>query len=112
METYYNPADLAKFSADGVGAASPELWDKYMNYYGSVFQDGALTAREKALIALAVASAVQCPYCIDAYTNNLLSQGCDDAEIMEAIHVANANRGGASLVHGVQAVNIIQKNEL
>ena len=112
MDTYYNPADLAKFSDTGVGSAAPELWEKYMGYYGSVFADGALTAREKALIALGVASAVQCPYCIDAYTNSLLEKGCDADEIMEAIHVANAIRGGASLVHGVQAVNIIEKNEL
>ena len=112
MDTYYNPADLAKFSADGVGAGAPELWDKYMAYYGAVFQDGALTAREKSLIAVAVAAAVQCPYCIDAYTNSLLEKGCDEAEIMEAIHVANAIRGGASLVHGVQAMNIVEDNEL
>ena len=112
METYYDPADLAKFSADGIGAAAPELWEKYMDYYGAVFADGALTAREKALIALGVASAVQCPYCIDAYTNSLLEKGCDEAEIIEAIHVANAIRGGASLAHGVQAQNIIEANEL
>ena len=80
METYYNPDDLANFSPDGVGALSPELWEKYMGYYGSVFQDGALTAREKSLIALAVAAAVQCPYCIDSYTNSCLQQGCDEAE--------------------------------
>lgn len=72
METYYNPDDLANFSPDGVGALSPELWEKYMGSYGSVFQDGALTAREKSLIALAVAAAVQCPYCIDSYTNSCL----------------------------------------
>ncbi len=112
METYYNPADLANFSAEGIGEASPELWDKYMNYYGSVFQDGALTAREKALIALAVADAVQCPYCIDAYTNTLLNMGCDESEIMEAFHVTNAIRGGAALAHGVQALKIIKENEL
>ena len=81
METYYNPAGLADFSADGVGAMSPELWDKFMSYYGSVFQDGALTSREKSLIALAVAAAVQCPYCIDAYTNSCLQQGCGDTGI-------------------------------
>ena len=28
METYYNPADLANFSRDGVGAEASELWDK------------------------------------------------------------------------------------
>ena len=57
METYYNPEDLAKFSPDGVGEGAPELWDLYMAYYGKVFAEGELTAREKALIALAVAGA-------------------------------------------------------
>ena len=72
METYYNPEDLAKFSPDGVGEGAPELWDLYMAYYGKVFAEGELTAREKALIALAVAAAVQCPYCIDSYTNTCM----------------------------------------
>ncbi|MCR5845180.1 MAG: arsenosugar biosynthesis-associated peroxidase-like protein [bacterium] len=109
METYYNPADLAKFST--MGEEAPDLWNKYMAYYGAVFEDGALTAREKALIALAVAAAVQCPYCIDSYTNSCLEKGADAAQITEAIHVANAIRGGAALVHGVQAKNIIAEVE-
>ena len=107
METYYDPADLAKFSRDGVGVEATELWDKYMEYYSSVFADGALSAREKSLIALAVAAAVQCPYCIDAYTNGCLEKGADAAQITEALHVANAIRGGAALAHGVQARKII-----
>ena len=77
-----------------------------MAYYGAVFEDGALTAREKALIALAVAASVQCPYCIDAYTNSCLEKGADAAQITEALHVANAIRGGAALAHGVQAVRL------
>jgi alkylhydroperoxidase/carboxymuconolactone decarboxylase family protein len=111
METYYNPADLSKFSDTGVGKNAPELWQKYMSYYGSVFADGALTAREKSLIALAVAHAVQCPYCIDAYSNDALQKGCDATQLSEAIHVACAIRGGASLVHGVQCLNISDKVE-
>ena len=112
METYYDPADLALFSKEGVGAAASDLWDKYMAYYGSVFADGALTAREKALIALAVAAAVQCPYCLDSYTNSCLEKGCDADEITEALHVANAIRGGAALAHGVQVRKIIDDAEL
>ena len=65
-------------------------------------KDGALTAREKSLIALAVAHAVQCPYCIDAYTTDSLEKGSDLEQMTEAVHVAVAIRGGASLVHGVQ----------
>lgn len=108
MDSYYIPADLANFSADGVGALSPELWSKYMSYYGAVFEDGALTSREKSLLALAVAASVQCPYCIDAYTNACLQKGCGEDEIAEVFHVTNAIRGGAALAHGVQALKIIQ----
>ena len=100
METYYCPHDLAKFG--DMGKNRPDLWSKYMDYYGAVFADGALTEREKALIALAVAHTVQCPYCIDAYTQSCLEKGSDLDQMTEAVHVANAIRGGASLVHGVQ----------
>ena len=100
METYYNPDDLGKFST--MGEEAPELWDLYMAYYGKVFAEGALTAREKALIALSVAAAVQCPYCIDSYTQACLEKGVTEEQMTEAIHVANAIRGGAALVHGVQ----------
>ena len=107
METYYCPHDLGKFGE--MGKNIPELWSKYMAYYNAVFEDGALTEREKALIALAVASAVQCPYCIDAYTSSCLQKGADLDQMTEAIHVANAIRGGASLVHGVQMRNVATK---
>jgi 4-carboxymuconolactone decarboxylase len=92
-----------------MGKNRPELWAKYMDYYSAVFADGALTEREKALIALAVAHTVQCPYCIDAYTNACLEKGSDLDQMTEAVHVANAIRGGASLVHGVQMRKIAQK---
>jgi len=104
MSTYYDPADLAKFPS--IGDEAPELAKKFFDWYGAVFQDGALTAREKSLIALGVAHAVQCPYCIDAYTRDGLEKGCDPEQLTEAVHVAAAIRGGASLVHGVQMKNV------
>jgi len=107
METYYDPADLEKFGE--IGKDAPELAKKFFDYYGAVFAEGELTEREKALIALAVAHAVQCPYCIDAYTRACLDKGSNLAEMTEALHVANAIRGGASLVHGVQMRKIAEK---
>ena len=107
MDTYYNPADLAKFGE--IGKDAPELARKFFDYYGSVFAEGDLTEREKALIGLAVAHAIQCPYCIDAYTHNCLEKGSNLSEMTEAVHVVNAIRGGASLVHGVQMRNIAEK---
>jgi alkylhydroperoxidase/carboxymuconolactone decarboxylase family protein len=74
-----------------------------------VFKEGALTEREKSLIALAVAHTVQCPYCIDAYTTACLEKGSTPEQMTEAVHVAAAIRGGASLVHGVQMKNQLAK---
>ena len=107
MDTYYKPEDLPKF--EEIGKEAPDLAKKFFEYYTAVFAEGELTEREKALIALAVAHTVQCPYCIDAYTQNCLEKGSNPAEMTEAIHVATAIRGGSSLVHGVQMRNIAQK---
>ncbi len=100
---YYAEEDLGRFSE--IGANCPELSEKFFAWYSAVFEDGALSAREKALIALAVAHAVQCPYCIDAYTKSSLEKGADMDQMTEAVHVAAAIRGGSSLVHGVQMRN-------
>lgn len=107
MNTYYNPEDLAKFSE--IGEDAPELWKKFSSWYAEAFAEGALSEREKSLIALAVAHALQCPYCIDAYTRACLEKGSNPEQMTEAIHVAAAIRGGASLVHGVQMRNILKK---
>lgn len=104
---YYDAKDLPRF--ESMGEDAPELWRKFNQWYGPVFEDGALSAREKALIALAVSHAVQCPYCIDAYTQDCLQKGSDLEQMTEAVHVAAAIRGGATLVHGVQMRNIAEK---
>ena len=72
-KNYYDAADLRKFGK--ITEWSEELGNKFFDYYGKVFEEGALTAREKSLIALAVAHTEQCPYCIDAYTKDGLQRG-------------------------------------
>ncbi len=110
MSTYYDPQDLPRFAE--IGQQAPELAQKFFDYYGAVFAEGELSAREKSLIALAVAHALQCPYCIDAYTQACLDKGSNLAEMTEALHVACAIRGGAALVHGVQMRKQAQKLSL
>ena len=107
MASYYDPRDLPKF--EEIGKEASVLAQKFFDYYGAVFTAGDLTEREKALIALAVAHTIQCPYCIDAYTKACLEKGSNIGEMTEAIHVAVAIRGGASLVHGVQMRKIAEK---
>jgi alkylhydroperoxidase/carboxymuconolactone decarboxylase family protein len=109
-KSYYNPRDLKKFGA--ITEWSEELGNKFFDYYGKVFEEGALTPREKSLIALAVAHTEQCPYCIDAYTQDGLQRGITKEEMMEALHVGAAIKSGATLVHGVQMMNKVNKLEM
>lgn len=103
---YYNAEDLKKFG--NISEWQKDLGEKFFGYYGEVFKDSALSAREKSLIALAVSHAVQCPYCIDAYSNDAFEKGWSEAQMMEAVHVAGAIKGGAVLVHGVQMMNKVK----
>lgn len=107
MDAYYQPEDLPKFTE--IGKDAPELAKKFFEYYGEVFAEGELSEREKSLIALAVAHTIQCPYCIDAYTKACLEKGSNLTEMTEALHVAVAIRGGASLIHGIQMRRIGEK---
>ena len=100
-KNYFEPAkDLAQFGK--IGDWQPELGKKFFDYYGAATGEGALTVREKALIALAVSHALQCPYCIDAYTSDCLKNGVDEEQMMEAVHVAAAMKAGITLVYSTQ----------
>ncbi|MBL0332247.1 MAG: carboxymuconolactone decarboxylase family protein [Chlorobiota bacterium] len=108
MSNYYESSDLGRFAE--VGKHNKELMDKFFEYYAmATSTEGALSKREKQLIGLAVAHTIQCPYCIDAYTQGCLENGADPSQMTEAIHVVGAVRGGASLVHGVQMLNKLEK---
>jgi alkylhydroperoxidase/carboxymuconolactone decarboxylase family protein len=104
---YYNEDDLGRFSE--IGKHCPDLFEKFMAWYQACQQDGALSRREKALIGLAVAHALQCPYCIDAYAQSCLESGSNLEQMTEAIHMASAIRGGAALIHGLQTHNSVHK---
>ena len=104
---YYEDKDLDRF--EEIAKHRPDLFQKFMDWYNSVQQDGALSKREKALIGLAVAHALQCPYCIDAYSKSCLEAGSNMDQMTEAIHMAAAIRGGAALIHGLQAHNAVNR---
>lgn len=103
---YYNPEDLKKFG--NIREFQEHLGTKFFEYYDDVFKEGALTVREKSLIALAVAHTVKCPYCIDAYSKSCLEKGADEEQMMEAVHVAAAITSGSTLVTAVQMMNHVK----
>ena len=107
MSNYYESEDLKKFG--NISRVNPHLGEKFFAYYGEVFKAGALSEREKSLIALAVSHALKCPYCIDAYSTTCLEKGADEAQMSEAVHVAAVMAAGITMVHSVQMMNKIDE---
>lgn len=110
MSEYYKSEDLERFG--DVGRHNPALFRKFIEWYTASLEPGVVTKREKVLIGVAVAHAIQCPYCIDAYTKSCLEEGLSLEHITEAVHVASAIRGGASLIHTLQAHAAVGRNSL
>ncbi len=107
---YYEIEDLQDFP--NIGEFAPESGKKFFEYYENATSAGRLSEREKALIALTVATVRHCPYCIDAYTHKCLSLGLSQHEMMEAIHVGAAMVAGDTLVHATQMRKIAKKKEM
>ncbi len=106
---YYDSKDLKRFAE--VGKFSDELMKKFFEYYNAVTgEEGSLTKREKALIALAIAHSKQCPYCIDAFTTQCLETGSNPEQMTEAVHVAAAMEAGIKLIHAIQMHNVLERH--
>lgn len=72
-----------------------------------MFAAGALDARTKQLIAVAVAHVTQCPYCIRAHTKAALRKGAGEHELMEAIWVAAEMRAGGAYAHSALVLDVV-----
>jgi AhpD family alkylhydroperoxidase len=88
---------------------APKPAEAFKAFGQSVFADGALPAKTKQLIAVAVAHVTQCPYCIRGHTDGALKHGATAEEIMEAIWVAAEMRAGAAYAHSALALDTIAR---
>jgi AhpD family alkylhydroperoxidase len=87
----------------------PDLLGAFMNFNTKAFEDGALSAKMKELIAIACAHITRCPYCIDGHVKGAREAGATDEEIAEAIVVAVAMNAGAPMAHGAFAMKALQE---
>ena len=86
---------------------APKPAEAFKAFSQSVFVDGALPAKTKQLIAVAVAHVTQCPYCIRGHTKAAMQHGATPEEIMEAIWVAAEMRAGGAYAHSAIALDTI-----
>jgi AhpD family alkylhydroperoxidase len=88
---------------------APEIHDAFQAFSRQTFADGALPAKMKQVIAVAVAHVTQCPYCIEGHTKAALRQGASQQEIMEAIWIAAEMRAGGAYAHSTLAIRIMNE---
>jgi AhpD family alkylhydroperoxidase len=86
------------------GELTPAAWEGFVAWDKAVMADGAISAKTKELIALAVAMTTQCPYCIEIHTKRAKTAGCTEAEIAESVMVAAALRAGGAITHGTHSL--------
>lgn len=82
---------------------TPNVEEAWRSFSQSVLADGALDARTKQLIAVAVAHVTQCPDCIRGHVRGAVREQATEQQIMEAIWVAAEMRAGGAVAHSRRA---------
>lgn len=84
---------------------APESFKAYSTFSATAMKAGKLSVKFKEIIAVAVAHATQCPYCIDVHSKNAVKAGATNEELAEAIMVTSVLLAGGAYFH---ITNIIQ----
>lgn len=87
-----------------MNALAPEVMKAFWAFDKLALADGAVPAKYKELIAVAVALTTQCPYCIEIHTASARKAGATEAEITETAMVAAALRAGGAITHATHAL--------
>jgi AhpD family alkylhydroperoxidase len=97
--------------ADTRRKLAPDQQAAFDTFGKAVFAEGALTAKMKQIIAVAVAHVTQCPYCIKGYTKAARRAGATSEELMEAVWVAAEMRAGGAYAHSALMLSSLAEEE-
>lgn len=89
---------------------APETQAAFDAFGRQVFAEGTLSTKMKQVIAVAVAPATQCPYCIKGHTKAALRSGATREELMEA-WVATEMRAGGVYAHSALAIATFEEEQ-
>ncbi|NYF78594.1 carboxymuconolactone decarboxylase family protein [Granulicella arctica] len=98
----YDMKNLAKLKT--LDTDAPEAMKAFWAFDKAALADGAIPAKYKELIAVAVALTTQCPYCLEIHSTSARKAGASEQELAEVVLVAAALRAGAAITHGTHVV--------
>jgi AhpD family alkylhydroperoxidase len=102
-----------KFEADSekMKKMTPSMLAGFGGLFQKVMGEGKLTVREKELIAVGIAMAIQCKPCIFLHVKKCLGSGATKEEILEAAQVAVMMSGGPGYTHMPEVIDALEANE-
>jgi AhpD family alkylhydroperoxidase len=86
---------------------APEIARSFGAFYQSLMKEGALTVREKELIAFAIGLAVRCTPCINLHVQGCLKAGATREQVLEAAGVAVVMQGGPTFTRVPQVIRAL-----
>ena len=108
MSHYHDENDLKLLKE--MSALAPEDFKAWATLDGITGrEDGKIPRKYRELIAIAVAHATQCVYCIEVHTKKAKKAGASKAEVAEAVLLAAALRAGGAAAHGTVAMKCYER---
>lgn len=77
----------------------PDVARAFGTFFQSLMKEGALSVREKELIALGIGLAGRCEACVWSHVEKALKAGATPEQVYEAAGVAVMMQGGPAYVH-------------
>ncbi len=109
-DSFYQKSSLKQLRRLKGGSPNAGETVSSMNaFFKNAISEGVLPVKTKELIAVAVAHATHCVYCIDHHIKSAVKAGATEAEINEAILVAIALNAGASYTHAGIALDSLDE---
>jgi AhpD family alkylhydroperoxidase len=90
---------------------APDIARGFAGLHQAVMKDGALSVREKELIALGIGLASRCTPCINLHVQGCLKAGATREQIVEAAAVAVLMAGGPAFTHVPEVLHALQHLE-
>lgn len=108
MKEYQSPEDLRY--ADSLRQYAPREAAAFFHLKHTAERaDGAIPAKYRELISVAVALTTQCAYCIDSHIKNAVDAGASREEIAETVFIAAALRAGGAVGNGLLAMKLYEE---
>ena len=91
------------------GREMPGPMSGFARLHKKAVEDGALSAKVKELMALAISIAVGCEGCIAYHTHDAIQAGATRPELLETISVGVMMAGGPGTIYAAHALDAVDQ---